>query len=279
MSAAGPCGNILRILACACACRVGVCRQRTSDRSQGSRPTSADSPAGRHQSGNRVSSTQTFPGALVQRSLSHSRPGNTHGPTENQRTSKGNKMDSRTVCCGMGSAGRALGVLTAAMLLTLTAAARADVVPPPPTDCPDGTQPWSGHGGPLCVPHDCGGEAGPCQDDAGVCQSRSYCIEVVTMSRSGAGTYNAVRGLCPTSGSCDAGTCQPVQVCAQPIPSIPDGGASDGSTTGVGQPSAKSDSGCGCRFAARGSMRGAWVAMLVTGALLLRLGKRRSRRA
>jgi MYXO-CTERM domain-containing protein len=85
---------------------------------------------------------------------------------------------------------RAAALLAAsAALVAVLSTAEADVVRPPPTDCPAGQVGVTGHGGPKCVdaaPLDCptgwrgqlGGNCvlAPCETDAN-CQSGEACVE------------------------------------------------------------------------------------------------------
>ncbi len=82
-----------------------------------------------------------------------------------------------------------LSLLLASALALLAAPARADVVMPPPTDCPRGQVGVTSHGGPRCekvAPQDCptgwygqlGGNCAlaPCEKDADCGQDRE-CVE------------------------------------------------------------------------------------------------------
>ncbi len=90
-------------------------------------------------------------------------------------------------------------------------AARADVIRPPPEQCPDGSRPTSTHAGPHCTPRDCeNGE--PC-DEGLECQRVPLCVvERRFVSRAGPSSTRVIEGACP-DGSCAAGECQQMPVC------------------------------------------------------------------
>ncbi|MAC25779.1 MAG: hypothetical protein CMN31_29205 [Sandaracinus sp.] len=105
----------------------------------------------------------------------------------------------------------------ALLALALAPAAHADVVGPPPDDCPAGSTPESCHGGPYCAPSRCETDA-DCADGT-VCEARDLCLSTVSCA-----------GLLPPDvdpaefdrdavstdcGSCEAG-CAPIAVCVAP---------------------------------------------------------------
>ena len=168
----------------------------------------------------------------------------------------------------MGRAGQAVRVgglvLMAALAVSVVGFdARADVVEPPPEDCPPGTYADSNHGGPHCAAGYCP-DAGACPEDM-PCQPTDFCVEetyVVTMS--GAFTLEAVVGACPDGQTCDAGVCQRLDVCYGELEGLPRSQVA---------PNADDDGGCGCRAGA-GSGTSAWAAL----ALPLAVGTIRRRR-
>lgn len=122
--------------------------------------------------------------------------------------------------------------------------ARADVVPEPPADCPEGTEGQTCHGGPFCQPRVCT-QNGDCGVGA-TCQDQALCIAGIDCSGGwepdAAPTLlqNAV-GTCAGGAACGApSTCMTLKVC------VPAGG---GSGTG-GNGSSDEDikvTGCDCR--------------------------------
>ena len=101
-----------------------------------------------------------------------------------------------------------------------TSLAWADVVNPPPEDCPAGTQGSTCHGGPHCAPVDCG--AAGCKDGL-ECREVKYCAGVVNcagmlMPDEDPSQYDtdAIYTTCDADESCDMGTCQAFKVCIEP---------------------------------------------------------------
>ncbi|MCC6624519.1 MAG: hypothetical protein IT385_24945 [Deltaproteobacteria bacterium] len=66
-----------------------------------------------------------------------------------------------------------LAALASLVVLVLAPVARADVVPPPPDDCIEGTRPSTCHGGPHCRPELC--PAGDTCTDGFTCQTKRVC--------------------------------------------------------------------------------------------------------
>jgi MYXO-CTERM domain-containing protein len=156
-----------------------------------------------------------------------------------------------------------LAALGAALLAP--APARADVVSPPPKNCPNGTDPETCHGPPHCAPHLCASDA-DCKG-AGVCKSASFCVSSINC---GGGWHpsqpvQSVSGVC--TGTCPSGeTCSTLKVCmgsAAPLPSAPPAST------------AKPSSGGSCGVAPGPAGAGAWLAALAAAAACAR---RRSRR-
>lgn len=100
-----------------------------------------------------------------------------------------------------------LGVLLTELLLGV-GIALADEVPPPPADCPYGTQPDASHAGPHCA------LATPCTSDSCpggmACMSSDYCVlDVPCGGLHGRGeppcTEAHVTGVCGAAGACSGG--------------------------------------------------------------------------
>lgn len=146
-----------------------------------------------------------------------------------------------------------LGVLVVGLLALAPAAARADVVGPPPESCPAGSSPQSSHAGPLCVPMaECTSSA-MCMDGA-ACAPVSQCIETrgcggLRPPDSGPCTVEHVVGPCGAGDTCTTGVCRSRRVCTS------------GSTD---------DGGCACRAAgAPGRSRPLAVAAMLALACVL----------
>ena len=157
-----------------------------------------------------------------------------------------------------------------AAALVAVAPARADVVSPPPTNCPGGTDPETCHGPPYCAPHLCVADA-DCKG-AGVCKSASFCVSSIHCSGGWGGPHppvQSVSGVC--SGTCaDGATCSTLKVCmsstpTRPAPSSPSAASSSGAKA----------SGGSCNVAGSPGGEGAWLAALAAAAAALR--RRRTR--
>jgi hypothetical protein len=124
-----------------------------------------------------------------------------------------------------------LSVLTLGIVL-----ARADLVPPPPTDCPPGTRGATNHAGPHCLPVHCSDQR-PCPKGE-TCALAALClVERTYANMTGQRTTTVVQGLC-RNGQCEQGTCRREPVCvsrpwasaapsSRAAPSAPDGDAAE----------------------------------------------------
>src|SRR5262245_24717666 len=110
-------------------------------------------------------------------------------------------------------------MLTVVAALTLPqGAARADVVSPPPADCPEGTEPVTCHSGPHCRTLICATNT-DCEGGL-VCMDRALCVAAPSMY-----DEQSAASACPDGGACDAGaTCSTLKVCV-PKASSASGGA------------------------------------------------------
>ncbi len=121
-------------------------------------------------------------------------------------------------------------LVTSLILLTLPAAARADVLAPPPASCPEGSSPVSCHGPSTCRIDDCSATGCP---SGQICVSRDLCVREHCCNGRGCGTmpvnYDHVAGACGPGGACaDFGAaCESRRVCV-PLAAGMDGGAPDG---------------------------------------------------
>ena len=109
--------------------------------------------------------------------------------------------------------------LVVAAALT-TGVARADVLVPPPKDCPPGTFASSCHGPGLCFPLVCQTDA---HCGAGkACLPYQLCIKKVNCGGGYSPKYiDTAHFACPGGASCKSGTCTKVKVCL-PRPPTPD---------------------------------------------------------
>ncbi|MBX3274726.1 MAG: hypothetical protein KF729_30950 [Sandaracinaceae bacterium] len=135
--------------------------------------------------------------------------------------------------------------------------ARADVVGPPPTDCPLGARGSTCHGMEYCSPRSCTTGA----DCAGgeICQSRDLCVT----SRSCGGRLEPDAGPPPpvtvvlgecSGGACGTGACESRMVC------VPDG-----------TPPGTGGGGCACSASGReGTWLGLAVALVAVSAFAVR---------
>jgi hypothetical protein len=134
---------------------------------------------------------------------------------------------------------RTVKVTLGLLLLLWARSARADAVPPPPKDCPQGTHGVTGHagpgcvpdrcpkgasgtmcqGGPCCVARQCGGDAGPSCDAKSTCESVRLCVQPRTTIGWAASQHPVKEALatCDQSGACPGGgTCETLMVCVAP---------------------------------------------------------------
>ena len=135
--------------------------------------------------------------------------------------------------------------LVLSAVLASASAARADAVPPPPRNCPDGSVGETGHFGPYCRPLSCAND-GECAvyGPGFTCQPTSLCIEIVEYTDWNGQTYQVetVTGTCAPDASCPPNAkCDDSPKCstgASTTTSSSSGGstsdAASGATTGPG---------------------------------------------
>lgn len=150
-------------------------------------------------------------------------------------------------------------------------AARADAVPPPPSDCPPGAIGETGHNGPYCKPKGCTTDA-ECTDRLGydkrprACVPLAICVEErKESSRSGWShgtpiTRRFAHEACDDDGRCEVGSCEKGNHCAIIADEPP---ATTAAPTGV---PAKGCGGCD----AGGADLAAWLAIAAGLALRAR---------
>lgn len=106
---------------------------------------------------------------------------------------------------------------TALAVLLLPATALADVVPSPPTDCPNGSHGRTGHAGPWCNPTTCTTDA-DCREEGTACREAALCVETEEYRMGGwAGDQRSTRevahGACGADGQCAEGECRRAKYC------------------------------------------------------------------
>jgi MYXO-CTERM domain-containing protein len=134
-----------------------------------------------------------------------------------------------------------------AALLSLPA--HADVVNPPPEDCPSGAVGTAGHGGEWCTPDPC--VDGQCALGT-TCETTGLCVleEERPCGGQSSGTpctfvYREAFGPCDDDGACDEGTCVTDEYCVDEAgedtadgdtdtPTSPDEGSGCSCSTGAG---------------------------------------------
>ncbi len=171
-----------------------------------------------------------------------------------------------------------LCALAGALALSLSsAAARADAIGPPPTDCPDGTMGDSCHGGQFCHPVTCMTDS---DCTAGqTCQVRPFCIVQINCAGgfvdpdASPGMYDqpGAQGPCATTSDCDAGaTCSMENVCVSA--SASDSGSSSSGSTVISH-------GCSCATAGGPDAPPAAALLALCAAGAGALARRRDQRA
>lgn len=107
-----------------------------------------------------------------------------------------------------------LAMLALAGVLFVGATAGADVVSPPPEECPVGSSGHTCHGGPYCGLSECTDDS-RC-DDGMTCQEVQLCVgSHQCPGRIDEGTtHQTSEGLCGEGGECDSGACETVRICA-----------------------------------------------------------------
>jgi hypothetical protein len=157
-----------------------------------------------------------------------------------------------------------------AAALLLPASARGDAVPPPPTDCPEGSEGGTGHCGTYCMPRTCSDQAACATGTA--CKETKFCIEQKTCSGGKPTPYDyqippyvrdEVKGSC-VSAACSTGTCRSISVC---LPK-----------TASGDSQAATARGCSCGLAEAGGGGAALSLLLALGLVASLQRKRRAGR-
>jgi MYXO-CTERM domain-containing protein len=154
----------------------------------------------------------------------------------------------------------------------LASHARADVVGPPPTDCPSGSVGASTHSGPYCAPADCHTDM-DCTGGA-TCQPMAVCI--AQQACGGNGSFVDV-GLYPDGGAIPActvdamhGFCGVGAICSM-------GGACPTRTVCYAPPSATPPASGGCRCQVGAREAGGLTVVGLAGLALVIAARRRRR--
>ena len=143
--------------------------------------------------------------------------------------------------------------------LSFASPARADVVGPPPDDCPVGTEGATCHGGPYCSPVECTSDmecgSGETCNDLPFCVSTILCAGLLPPDANLMDYERAkVEAPCPTANECTQGaTCKTLKVCVPPEST---------STSSSGSGSAGS---CGCRLAPSAPLEASFGALALAG--------------
>lgn len=153
-----------------------------------------------------------------------------------------------------------------ALVLLWGATARADVVGPPPDDCPAGyTSPSTCHGGAHCRLIRCVDNS-KCSSGSS-CQQHRLCIKRINCSgmKPTPTWVDSVTGSCQGGSACgDGSSCTTVKICKA---TTPDGSGTDSESGDV--PSR----GCSCQLAGTAAAPMGWV---LPGLALLWVARRRS---
>ena len=101
-------------------------------------------------------------------------------------------------------------------LVLLPAVAAADVVPAPPSDCPDGSTARTSHAGGYCAPSTCSSDS-DCEEGES-CAEHPLCVEQRTgYSRGGEFQVNHAVASCAGGASCPSGSsCETAKRCVSP---------------------------------------------------------------
>jgi hypothetical protein len=119
-------------------------------------------------------------------------------------------------------AATSLVLAMAAAMTLLGGAAEADIVRPPPENCPTGSSGQTGHSGPYCAPRKCTADSACAKGER--CEARKLCVKSKTLGggrrirKEPPPTVEEVVGTCAGGSKCAAGSCTSLRVC------VPKGG-------------------------------------------------------
>jgi MYXO-CTERM domain-containing protein len=163
-------------------------------------------------------------------------------------------------------------------------AARADSVPPPPTDCPPGAIGQTGHNGPFCTPKACASDA-ECTARTGndtrarTCAQLAICVETRKEPNASGWSHGTpitrrfAHEACASDGACALGSCERGRFCVLADDAPPERPATSGplatSATGANTPAGAVSKGCGACDAG-GADGAAWLVIAAGLAVALR---------
>ena len=166
-----------------------------------------------------------------------------------------------------------LAGLAVAGILFASVTGSADVVPPPPDECPIGSDGDTCHGGPYC-------RLSVCTDDSncreGTCQELEICVgSFLCPGRMGPGmTMQTSEGACTGGAECDSGTCETVRVCAPTPEPEPEDDDNDNDTDGESGSTAPATQGAGCAIASSRTAGALFFGLAFFAAVMLRARRR-----
>jgi hypothetical protein len=157
---------------------------------------------------------------------------------------------------------RVVSTLSAAVMVLVSSWARGDAVPPPPANCPTGTEGRSGHNCEYCSAKTCSSSSACAAGST--CKAVKLCVGTVTcVNRTGSWQAEHIRGSCE-AGTCAGGSCRSLNVCMPDTTPKPDAEPKPGATPGRG---------CSCALAALPG-GGAGALLLLIAAVVLLRGRR-----
>ncbi|MDC0741386.1 hypothetical protein [Polyangium mundeleinium] len=184
---------------------------------------------------------------------------------------------------------RSFALLFASAVLFAAPPALADVVDLPPTNCPDGSEGATCHGGPHCAPRDCMTDA-DCKGGA-TCADRSFCMQEINCVGGWLNPDAALPPLtpivvepCDAAGACATGTCKSIKVCVDGAQAGSGSGGNGAGGAGAGDGAGGGEDGGdlvvkSCSCTAVGDHAAPWLglAMVAVGTGIAAARRRRSR--
>jgi uncharacterized membrane protein YgcG len=140
-------------------------------------------------------------------------------------------------------------------LCALASSARADVAPPPPASCPQGSEPATCHAGPHCAPLVCVSDR-DCRPGS-VCRDVSVCLDSIVCAGLVAPGEDLERYRRPIvkaacgERDCPVSACDAARLCVSAEPASGGGGSGGGGSGGAGSGGAGSGVSGGARAPAK----------------------------